>query len=163
MASIRGRRFLRGIIGFCLVALMLLSTIECSPAARQGVSNALAAAAAGATATPSRPQKLMLFGGEGHKVYLGCINCSEYATDSVFNNYGTFGSRYSSTSIWNHYSEYGSAYSNWGACNPYATDPPVIVDLDGNFYGRLTLNEYHSQIGTGKNLHDWLYGVVCEK
>jgi hypothetical protein len=105
----------------------------------------------------------MLFGGEGHKVYLGCLSCSEYATDSVFNQYGTFGSRYSSTSILNHYSDYGSAYSNWGACNAYATDPPVIVDLDGNFYGRLTLNEYHAQIGIGGKFHDWLYGVVCEK
>ncbi len=149
----------------CLVTLVLLSMIGCSPAARQRVGNTLGAAAAGAagaTAAPSLQQKLMLFGGEGHKVYLGCISCSEYATDSVFNQYGTFGSRYSSTSIWNHYSEYGSAYSSWGACNPYATDPPVIVDLDGNFYGRLTLNEYHSQIGSGRRFHDWLYSVVCE-
>jgi len=146
-----------------LAGLMLLPMIGCSPAARQGVGNALGAAAAGVGEAPSRQQKLMLFGGEDHKVYLGCLSCSEYSTDSVFNQYGTFGSRYSSTSIWNHYSEYGSAYSSWGACNPYANDPPVIVDLDGNFYGRLTLNEYHAQIGTGRSFHDWLYSVVCEK
>jgi len=146
---------------FVLVALTLLQMIGCSPAARQGVGNALGAAGAGVA--PSRQQKLMLFGGEGHKVYLGCLSCSEYSTDSVFNQYGTFGSRYSGTSIWNHYSDYGSAYSSWGACNPYANDPPVIVDLDGNFYGRLTLNEYHAQIGSGRNFHDWLYSVVCEE
>jgi hypothetical protein len=144
-----------------LVGLTLLQMIGCSPAARQGAVNAIGAAGAGAA--PSRQQKLMLFGGEGHKVYLGCLNCSQYSTDSVFNQYGTFGSRYSNTSVWNHYSDYGSAYSSWGACNPYATDPPVIVDLDGNFYGRLTLNEYHAQIGTGRNYHDWLYRLVCEK
>jgi hypothetical protein len=148
---------------FVLVGLMLLPMIGCSPAVRQGVGNALGAAAAGAAAAPSRQQKLMLFGGEGHKVYLGCLSCSEYSTDSVFNQYGTFGSRYSSTSIWNHYSEYGSAYSSWGACNSYANDPPVIVDLDGNFYGRLTLNEYHAQIGTGRKFYEWLYSAVCEK
>lgn len=148
---------------FILAGLMLLPMIGCSPAARQGVGNALGAAAAGTGEAPSRQQKLMLFGGEGHKVYLGCLSCSEYSTDSVFNQYGTFGSPYSSTSIWNHYSEYGSAYSSRGACNPYANDPPVIVDLDGNFYGRLTLNEYHAQIGAGRNFHDWLYSVVCEK
>jgi hypothetical protein len=145
---------------FAFVVITLLETIGCSPAARRGVDNALGAAATGVA--PSRQQKLMLFGGAGHKVYLGCLSCSEYATDSVFNEYSTFGSRYSSTSIWNHHSDYGSAYSSWGACNPYANDPPVIVDLDGTFYGRLTLNNYHSQIGTGARFHDWLYRLVCE-
>jgi hypothetical protein len=146
-----------------LVGMILSAMTACSPAARQGLGNVSSAAAIETAAAQSRQQKMMLFGGEDHKVYLGCLSCSEYDTDSVFNQYGTFGSRYSSTSIWNHYSEYGSAYSSWGACNAYATDPPVIVDLDGKFYGRLTLNEYHAQIGIGGKFHDWLYGAVCEK
>ena len=157
------RQLLRAVY-FALVCLILLETTGCSPAARQGVSSALGAAAAGATAaTPSYQQKTMLFGGPDHKIYLGCLSCSEYSTESVFNKYGTFGSRYSSTSIWNHYSDYGSAYSSFGACNPYASDPPVIVDQDGNFYGRMTLNKYHTQIGRGGTFYDWLYGAVCEK
>src|ERR1700751_63241 len=98
-----------------------------------------AAAAGPAAASSSRPYvappKLMLFGGDGHKIYLGCLNCSEYATDSVFNEYGQSGSRYSSESIWNKYGDFGSAYSSFGVCNPYATDPPVIVDHEGNYYG----------------------------
>ncbi len=87
----------------------------------------------------------MLFGGPGHRVYLGCLNCSEYATDSVLNRYGSSGSPYSFESIFNQYSDYGSPYSDYSACNPYANDPPVIVDHDGQFYGRLTLNVYHPQ------------------
>jgi hypothetical protein len=107
------------------------------------------------------PAKLMIFGGDGHKTYLGCLNCSEYATDSVFNQYGQHGSRYSSESVFNPYSDFGSAYSSYGACNPYATDPPVIVDSSGNYYGRLTLNRYHTEIGIGQQYMGWL-AAVCQ-
>ncbi len=87
----------------------------------------------------------MLFGGEGHRTYLGCLNCSRFDTDSVFNKYGEHGSRYSTPSIFNKYGEFGSRYSDTSVCNPYATDPPVIVDHNGQFYGRLTVNRYHPQ------------------
>lgn len=106
------------------------------------------------------PAKLMLFGGVDHKIYLGCLNCSEYATDSVKNTYGTHGSAYSQDSIFNHYSQYGSPYSTESACNEYASDPPVIVDQDGKFYGKLTLNRYAREIGAGVQLVAWL-SAVC--
>ncbi len=102
----------------------------------------------------------MLFGGTNHTVYLGCLNCSEYASDSVKNSYGTHGSAYSSESIFNHYGPYGSAYSTESACSEYASDPPVIVDQNGKYYGRLTLNSYHAQIGMGAELAGWL-AAVC--
>lgn len=93
----------------------------CSSAARSNLGDAVAVPVAN-----NIPQvKLMIVGGEGHKTYLGCLSCSEYATDSVFNQYGNYGSRYAIDSVWNHYSDFGSRYSNYGACNPYANDPPV--------------------------------------
>jgi len=136
----------------------------CRSTARQGVPQTITAPPA-ASSQPHRysSPKLMIFGGEDHGTYLGCLNCSQYAADSVLNRYGTYGSSYSTSSIWNHYNEFGSAYSNFGACNQYATDPPVIVDSDGNFYGRLTLNQYHAQIGAGKSYHDWLENTVCNE
>jgi hypothetical protein len=147
-----------------LLLLALTAGIGCSPAARQRTASALSAAGAGAAgATAPVQQKLMIFGGHDHRTYLGCLNCSEYATDSVFNQYGTNGSPYSATSIWNPYGDFGSPYSNEGACNPYANDPPVIVDLDGRYYGRLTLNQYHLQIGIGKNYSEWLMSSVCKQ
>jgi hypothetical protein len=106
---------------------------------------------------------LLLFGGRGHKTFLGCLNCSEYDPGSIDNAYGTHGSRYSSVSIFNHYSDYGSRYSDYSACNPYATDPPVIVDKGGKYYGRLTLNRYHAEIGIGVRLMDVLTRDICEK
>lgn len=155
--SVYARRSALAILIFAFVGA------GCSPAARQGVASAVNAAAVGAAqaSAPNSP-KLMIFGGQDHRTYLGCLNCSEYASDSVLNEYGEHGSRYSSSSIWNHFNEFGSAYSNFGACNAYASDPPVIVDSAGSFYGRLTLNQYHSQIGIGKNFHDWLENSVCK-
>jgi hypothetical protein len=105
--------------------------------------------------------KLMVFGGENHKTYLGCLNCSEYEPDSVNNKFGENGSPYSSSSIWNHYGDYGSLYSSEGACNSYADDPPVIVDQNGKYYGRLSLNTSHSEFGIGATFYDWLKKKVC--
>lgn len=100
----------------------------------------------GSQATVRQPSvvatKLMIFGGEGHKTYLGCLNCSEYASDSVFNTYGEPGSTFAVDSIANHYGQFGSPYAIYSACNPYSSDPPVVVDGAGKFYGRLTLNAY---------------------
>jgi hypothetical protein len=104
---------------------------------------------------------MMIFGGPDHKTYLGCLTCSKYENDSILNRYGQHGSPYSGESIWNRYGEFGSRYSTYGACNPYATDPPVIVDSNGTYYGRLTLNLYHPEIGVGRRLHDWLAQTVC--
>jgi hypothetical protein len=144
---------------FCFLAGFLLTICGgCSPAARTNIGAALGGAANGV----AQPLKLMLFGGEGHSTYLGCLSCSEYATDSVFNEYGGHGSRYSNVSIWNQYGDFGSRYSDYGACNAYANDPPVIVDSAGKFYGRLTLNMYHPQFGARERYHDWLLNSVCE-
>ena len=83
-------------------------------------------------------QTLMIFGGEDHDVYLGKLNASKYEAESIWNEYGSYGSSYSSTSIWNEYSSYGSDYSSYSPFNEYATYPPVIVDAQGNFYGYFT-------------------------
>jgi|SRR5579875_861324 len=141
------------------LVFVLSGCLGCSPAARRNF--AAVASAAGESAPQRETIKLMIFGGQGHKTYLGCLNCSQYATDSVFNAYGQYGSPYFPESIWNHYGEYGSAYSEDGACNSYATDPPVIVDSAGRFYGRLTLNTYHVEYGAGANYYSWLKQSVC--
>jgi len=101
----------------------------------------------------------MIFGGSDHKTYLGCLNCNKYAIDSILNTYGEYGSQYSSSSIFNPYGDFGSLYSSYSVCNPYATDPPVIVDSDGKFYGRLTLNQYNSEVGIGSQYQQFLQGL----
>src|SRR5919106_5559325 len=95
--------------------LVAATLAGCSPAFWQGVSQGLAATAPAAT-------KLMVFAGPGHRTYLRCLSCSQYDAESIFNQYGTYGSQYGAQSILNPYSSFGSAYSATSACNPYASD-----------------------------------------
>jgi hypothetical protein len=95
-----------------------------------------------------KAQTLYIFGGENHDVFLGCLNCNTYTSNSIWNEYGTYGNHYSITSIWNEYGTYGSTYSSLSPWNSYASDPPVVVDENGNFYGYLTINIYNSQRAT---------------
>lgn len=95
-------------------------------------------------------KSLHIYGGKGHDIYLGCINCDSYNTNSIWNEYGTYGNSYNSKSIWNDYGSFGSEYSNTSPFNSYASDPPVIVDKDGGFYGYFTVNEYRSKRSTLK-------------
>jgi hypothetical protein len=100
--------------------------------------------------------RLMIFGGTNHRVYLGCLNCSQIATDSVLNPAGEYGSPISPESIYNHAGPYGSVVSPESACSPFANDPPVILDQGGRYYGRLTLNRVAPQIGIGLQYFAWL-------
>ncbi len=89
------------------------------------------------------PVELLLFGGKGHKTFLGCLNCTKYDNGSVCNEYGDQGAKYASESIWNRYGDFGSSYSDRSPWNKYASEPPAIVDRDGNFYGYMTSNQYN--------------------
>jgi hypothetical protein len=99
----------------------------------------VAASPAYAQTTP-----LLLFGGSAHKDFLGCLNCNQYDSGSVCNQYGAFGSKYQSNSIWNPYGTFGSKYSASSPWNSYSNSAPVIVDRPGKFYGYLSANKYHS-------------------
>jgi hypothetical protein len=146
-----------------VLALSGVLPLGCGPGTAgvfQGIGNT-GSQIAGAARAPEA--KLMIFGGPDHRTYLGCLNCNRYAADSVSNQYGRNGSRYSAESIWNPYSQFGSRYSAYGTCNPYATDPPVIVDENGRFYGRLTVNIYHRELGAGAQLQNWLVQTVCRE
>jgi hypothetical protein len=149
---------MNGRLAVLAAAALGVGATGCSPAAINALSAGLTAATAAAPA-PSR--ELFLFGGDGHKTFLACLNCSQYASGSVLNSYGSYGSAYSSTSIFNAYSQFGSPYSTFSACNKYASDPPVLVDKAGKFYGRLTLNQYRSDAIKAPGVVAWL-AAVCE-
>jgi len=106
--------------------------------------------------------KLMVFGGEGHKAFLGCLSCSNSDPDSVSNSYGTHGSRYAPDSIFNSWGLYGSRDSKYSPCNPNATDPPVISNPEGEFYGRLSVNRHYPQPGN-PDIVRWLRQTVCRE
>lgn len=103
---------------------------------------------------------LLLYGGDGQGEFLGCLNCSDLDPKSVHNEIGEFGSTVSRNSIWNSISDYGSSIGQYSACNSIASKPPVIVDQQGNFYGRLTVNSLADQVQDSAVV-DWLEQVVC--
>ena len=77
---------------------------------------------------------------DGTDTFLGEIT-GKYNTNSIFNNYGIYGSKYSVTSIWNPYSIYGSKYSMYSAFNEYTITPPKIIK-NNETIGYLTTNKY---------------------
>lgn len=117
----------------------------------------------GISSTAYAEKKIMLFGGASHDVYLGCFNCSDMASDSIHNNIGMYGSDISSTSIFNDISQYGSDISQYSPCNDIASNPPVLVDEDGGFYGYLTLNDIKPKAITDADILAWLKYKVCKK
>jgi len=153
---------MKALRGAVLVVGVTVFAFGYSPGVMAGFAEGFAAGAVGSDGNPSHANpKIMIFGGPGHDVYLGCLSCSEYASDSVLNRYGTFGSAYSGTSIHNRYGQYGSLYSGYSPCNPYATTPPVVVDENGTFHGRLTLNQYHHQAIRDTRTVAWLRSVCA--
>ena len=128
-----------------------------------GCMEYVAGAAAGAARLNVTPSSdLLIFGGRNHDVFLGCLTCSEFAASSVFNDFGQHGSPYGASSIRNEFSQYGSPYSHLSACNPYASNPPVIVDRNGRYYGELTMNQYSATRTRLTAALQWLAAVCAQ-
>jgi hypothetical protein len=94
--------------------------------------------------------ELLIFGGEDHREFLGCLNCSEFSSSSVWNEMSEFGWQ-NGFGKWNSFGPYKNSFSSNSACNEFASDPPVIVDRSGNFYGRLTMGELQADSVCGVN------------
>src|ERR1700722_9327965 len=90
-----------------------------------------------------KSKALLLFGGDDHKTFLGCLNCGDTNPTSVCNDIGEFGSDIQSGSIWNDIGTYGSDISSSSPWNDIAQDAPIIVDRDGNSYGYFSANTLH--------------------
>ncbi len=71
--------------------------------------------------------------------FLGIINTNAFDSDSIANQFGTYGNPFSSTSIWNTFGTYGSDFSVLSPWNDFTITPPTIVE-DGFFVAYLTTN-----------------------
>ena len=95
---------------------------------------------AGLSMFSAHAKDLYLFADQSREhVFLGCFTCSPYSMDSIWNNYGNFGSEYSNYSPWNR----------------YANRAPVLVDKQGSFYGYFTCNP-HAPKRVKKDLMDFI-------
>jgi hypothetical protein len=107
-------------------------------------------------ASAQATKALLLYGGDDHDVFLGCLNCTNQSPSSVCNDYGKYGSEYQSNSIWNAYGMYGSEYNTHSPWNQYITHAPIIVDKDGGSYGYFSANAYHHD----RTRIDWIVKLL---
>lgn len=68
----------------------------------------------------------VLIAQDDKNTFLGNITNS-YDSNSIFNEYGTYGSEYNSSSIWNQYATFGSEYSAYSPHNSFTSTPPMII------------------------------------
>lgn len=73
--------------------------------------------------------------------YLGQITSNQFASDSICNQFGNYGSQFSSTSVRNQFSNYGSQFAPNSAYNEFTATPPQIIS-DGRRVGYLTKNQF---------------------
>ncbi len=92
----------------------------------------------------SHSKDILIFGGDNNKEFLGCINCDEMSKNSVWNDMSQYGWN-NGFGKWNPFGQYKNPFSSYSACNEFTSNSPVLVDRDGNFYGRLTINEFVSK------------------
>jgi len=80
-----------------------------------------------------------IYADSDNRTYLGEIR-DEFGSESIFNDFGTYGSEFSSKSIWNEFGTYGGEFSVSSPFNSFSSSPPKIVK--GNkIIGRLTVNK----------------------
>ena len=77
---------------------------------------------------------------DNNNTFLGKVE-NRFSSESIFNEYGTYGSEYNSNSIWNKYGTYGSEYNQYSPFNIYSSKPPIFVK-NGKIIGYLSTNEY---------------------
>ena len=81
--------------------------------------------------------------------YLGLVSSNPYASESILNNYGSYGSEYQANSIFNAYGTYGGLYGSNSACNSYASSSNVpYVLYQGVKVTYLTINSF---VANGSN------------
>ncbi len=73
--------------------------------------------------------------------YLGKLSLNQFDTESIFNQFGIYGSQFSATSIFNQFGIYGSQFSALSPNNQFTSTPPRIY-LHGLEFGFLTKNKF---------------------
>ena len=68
---------------------------------------------------------------------------------------------FAAESVLNQFSQFGSKFGAHSPCNQFSTDPPVIVDEAGKYYGRLVISTTHPERIKNPTLRDWIAGVCA--
>jgi len=83
--------------------------------------------------------KATLLANEG--TYLGKVSSNPFESESICNEFGTYGSEFASKSVRNEFGSYGSPFASQSAYNEFTSTPPRII-YQGGVVGYLTKNEF---------------------
>jgi hypothetical protein len=106
-----------------------------------------------ADSVPVSTGNLYLYGGFNHEVFLGCLTCGKFITDSVCNEFGTYGSEFQAESIWNQFGVYGSEFQQYSPWNEFSiTGPGIYNENKSIFYGTFTINDFDASQTTNPTI-----------
>jgi len=99
---------------------------------------ALQAAAWGQSTTLR--QQYLIYAGPLHRDYLGCLNCDQFDTNSVWDAFAPTGwtNAYIEAS---RFATYRAKHGRYSSCDAFAADPPILIDISRHFYGVLNVSE----------------------
>jgi hypothetical protein len=89
--------------------------------------------------------------------FLGKVTKNSFDTNSLANEFGTFGNPYSSSSIFNEYATYGNPYSQLSPFNEFSRIPPRFVK-NGRVLAYLTTNQFITPRVDPTAFKTWLRG-----
>jgi hypothetical protein len=89
-------------------------------------------------------------GGADH----GCLNCNPYASSSVCNEFGRYGSEFNGDSIWNEFGKVGSKFKSESPWNSFGSGLK-LVGSDGKYYGQFTSNKFARNRANSEALDQW--------
>ncbi|BDT71806.1 hypothetical protein os4_13340 [Comamonadaceae bacterium OS-4] len=58
--------------------------------------------------------------------FLGKV-ASSFDSQSIFNEFGTYGNEFSSKSIWNEFSTFGNGFNSNSPFNEFSSSPPMLI------------------------------------
>ena len=87
--------------------------------------------------------EVLIMGGRNQDEFIGCLTCGDFDSDSVWNKFSRhgWGNKFGT---WNQFGEHKGQFGSNSACNEFASNPPVLVDRRGNYFGELTVNQYRN-------------------
>ena len=77
---------------------------------------------------------MYIYAQDSSQQYLGYITHDRYHSESIINEYGSYGSSYGLTSIRNEFSSYGSDFGLFSAYNEFSINPPIIYSWNGSYF-----------------------------
>ena len=68
----------------------------------------------------------VLIAQDDKNTFLGKLTNS-FDSQSIFNEFGTYGSEFNSASIWNQFGTFGSEFNSYSPFNSFTSTPPMII------------------------------------